>query len=255
MSVDPASIDDLGTILGVWAHPDDEAYLMAGTAMTATARGSRVACVTATAGEAGETADEIRWPQARLADIRRQEMADSLGVLGIDDHEWLHLPDGGLPSIETARGVELVAAAIDRVRPDTILTFGPDGMTGHPDHATVGEWSTRAVAAAGPDIRVLAATKTRAWYDEFPQVTETVFPEGGPCTPPASLAAVVEIDGEHLDRKIRALRTQASQTSGLVEFMGLENYRRWNRLEYWVEITPGADPVAGGGTPPPAPPG
>lgn len=50
MSVDPASIDDLGTILGVWAHPDDESYLMAGTALRAMARGSRVACVTATAG-------------------------------------------------------------------------------------------------------------------------------------------------------------------------------------------------------------
>lgn len=250
-----APTDDLGTMLGVWAHPDDEAYLMAGTAMTAMDRGARVACVTATAGEAGETADEARWPQARLADIRRQEMADSLAVLGIDDHEWLHLPDGGLASIDPVRGGALLAATIDRVRPHTILTFGPDGMTGHPDHVAVGDWATRAVAESGLDIRVLAATKTQAWYDEFPAVTVEVFPDGGPCTVPGELAAEIEIDGELLDRKVRALAAQASQTAGLVGFMGEHDYRTWNRLEHWVDITPGADRAGGVGTPPPAPPG
>ncbi len=55
---------ELGTILGVWAHPDDEAYLMAGTALVAAAAGSTIACVTATAGDAGESADEDRWPRA-----------------------------------------------------------------------------------------------------------------------------------------------------------------------------------------------
>ncbi|MDZ7676286.1 MAG: PIG-L family deacetylase [Acidimicrobiales bacterium] len=238
MSADPSAIDGLGTILGVWAHPDDEAYLMAGTAMRAMDRGVRVTCVTATAGEAGETADEERWPQARLAEIRRQEMADSLAVLGIDDHEWLHLPDGALASIDPQHGVDLVTAAIDRVRPDTILTFGPDGMTGHPDHVTVGEWATRAVAESGVDISMLAATKIQAWYDEFPAVTAEVFPDGGPCAAPGELVAEIEIGGEYLDRKVRALGAQASQTAGLVDLMGAANYRTWNAVEYWVDITP-----------------
>jgi LmbE family N-acetylglucosaminyl deacetylase len=65
---------ELGTILGVWAHPDDEAYLMAGTALLAAAAGSTVACVTATAGEAGESADEERWPPAQLGTIRRTSL-------------------------------------------------------------------------------------------------------------------------------------------------------------------------------------
>src|ERR671922_141060 len=41
-------MDDLGTILGVWAHPDDEAYLSAGLMARAVRNGSRVVCVTAT---------------------------------------------------------------------------------------------------------------------------------------------------------------------------------------------------------------
>lgn len=60
---------------------------MAGTAMLAMANGSTVACVTATAGEAGETADEAIWPQRRLAELRREEMAASLAILGSADHE------------------------------------------------------------------------------------------------------------------------------------------------------------------------
>jgi LmbE family N-acetylglucosaminyl deacetylase len=246
MTVDSSTIDRLGTILGVWAHPDDEAYLMAGTAMSAMNRGARVACVTATAGEAGETADEGRWPQRDLARIRQQEMAASLATLGIEDHEWLHFPDGGLPGVDPERGTERIAAVIDRVAPDTILTFGPDGMTGHPDHVAVSDWASRAVAASGGGTRVLAATKTQEWYDEFPAATEAVFPDGGPCADPDRLAAAIEIDGEPLDRKFRALQVQASQTAGLIALMGETDYRQWNRLECWVDITPGVLSDAGG---------
>ena len=50
-----ADIRELGTIVSVWAHPDDEAYLCGGIMATATAAGSRVVCVTATRGELGVT--------------------------------------------------------------------------------------------------------------------------------------------------------------------------------------------------------
>lgn len=238
MTVDMSTIERLGTILGVWAHPDDEAYLMGGTATAAIDRGASVACVTATAGEAGETADEGRWPQRHLATIREREMAASLAVLGIEDHEWLRFPDGGLSDVDPAHGAERVAAAIDRVAPDTVLTFGADGMTGHPDHVTISEWVTRAVAASGGRVRVLAATKLQEWYDEFPAVTREVFPDGGPCAVRDELAVAIEIEGELLSRKMGALEAQSSQTAGLIAFMGDADYRRWNRLECWVDITP-----------------
>jgi LmbE family N-acetylglucosaminyl deacetylase len=72
----------LGTILGVWAHPDDEAYLSAGVMAMAMRAGSRVVCVTATRGELGSP-DVRRWPLATLADVRTVEMTASLGVLGV----------------------------------------------------------------------------------------------------------------------------------------------------------------------------
>src|SRR4029078_10354148 len=86
-------VNAIGTVLGVWAHPDDECYLSAGLMARAARQDQRVVCVTATFGAAGVT-EESRWPADRLADIRRDELARSLAILGVDEHHWLGLPDG-----------------------------------------------------------------------------------------------------------------------------------------------------------------
>lgn len=231
--------EDLGTILGVWAHPDDEAYLMAGTALMATAAGSRVACVTATAGEAGESADEERWPRVQLGTIRREELAASLATVGIEDHTMLGFPDGGLARIDRPTGVRKVAEVVERVRPDTILTFGPDGMTGHSDHIAIGEWAAEAAAALrGARCRVLAATKTPEWLDGFARVNDGILASDPPRTPAANLALHVTPTDHDLEVKIRALKAQASQTSGLIAALGESTYRTWAADEFWVDRHP-----------------
>lgn len=240
MTAGAVDVADLGTVLGVWAHPDDECYLMAGTALAAAAAGSHVACVTATAGEAGESADDRRWPRERLAAIRRAELGAALDVLGVHDHTWLGLPDGALSSLDPARGVELLRAVVERVRPDTVLTFGPDGMTGHPDHVAVAAWAeTAAAEVMGARCRVLAATRTQACVDDLPDVYAAVYTSSPPpCTPPEELALALRLTGDPLDRKVRALELQASQTSGLVEWMGASRFRQWVADELWVRRRP-----------------
>lgn len=232
-------IADLGTILGVWAHPDDEAYLMGGIAALATDNGQHLACVTATCGESGETADPERWPQARLAEIRRAELAKSLAILGVSDHEWLGHPDGGLADVDAREGVALVEDAIARVRPDTVLTFGPDGMTGHPDHRIIGAWTVAAFrSSARPTSRLLAATKTTDWARRFPEINPEVFSNGTPCTPAGALELAVTLEGEVLDRKVRALEAQASQTMGVLAVLGRGRFAEWVQEEFWVKIAP-----------------
>jgi LmbE family N-acetylglucosaminyl deacetylase len=229
---------ELGAVLGIWAHPDDEAYLMAGTALAAAAAGSTIACVTATAGDAGESADQSRWPRAQLGTIRRREIAESLAALAIQDHTWLDLNDGGLAEIDHATGVEQLAAVIERVQPDTVLTFGPDGMTGHPDHIAIGDWATDAAATVrGDRCRVLAATKTPDWLATFAHVNEGIIAPDPPCTPPEDLALCVHLEGDLLDTKIQALRAQPSQTSGLISALGESTYRAWVATEFWVRRT------------------
>jgi hypothetical protein len=75
-------ISDLGTVLGVWAHPDDETFLTAGLMALARAGGYRVVCATATRGEHG-TDDPDRWPPARLGRLREYELAAALAALDV----------------------------------------------------------------------------------------------------------------------------------------------------------------------------
>ncbi len=143
-----------------------------------------------------------------------------------------------MAEFDPATGVELLAAAIERVQPDTVLTFGPDGMTGHPDHIAIGEWATKAAAMVGGDrCQVLAATKTPDWLEAFAQVNEGIIAPDPPCTPLADLALCVHLEGDELDTKIRALRAQASQTSGLISALGEPTYRAWVATEFWVRLT------------------
>jgi LmbE family N-acetylglucosaminyl deacetylase len=224
-----------GTLLGVWAHPDDEAYLSAGLMARARRRGQRVVVVTATAGEQG-TDQPDRWPPQRLAALRRHELRASLAALGVSEHLMLGLPDGGLDRIDAATSI---AAVIDTVRPDTIVTFGPDGMTGHRDHRAVSAWTTAAWRATGRRAQLWYAATTTEFHDRWGEVNDRigVWAEVGPppAVDPSDLAYSLELDDELLDQKLAALRAHASQTTGLVEAMGIEDYRVWWRTESFVD--------------------
>src|SRR5690606_21362159 len=127
---------------------DDETFLAGGLMATAVDLGQRVTCVSATAGELG-TSDPVAWPPERLGQVRRWEAAAAMAILGVTDHRFLDLPDGGLADLDPAGPVARIVELIEEVQPDTILTFGPDGTTFHPDHRTVSAWVTEAWRRAG----------------------------------------------------------------------------------------------------------
>jgi len=222
---DPAQ---LGTILGVWAHPDDEAYLSAGIMAAAVDAGNRVVCVTATRGEAGSL-DAVRWPPETLASVREAELDACLKVLGVREHTWLDYPDGGCASVPADEAVARVAEILTEVQPDTVLTFGPDGMTWHPDHIAVGEWTTAAFEAAGPaGSRLLYATKTPEWGDAFLAAIGAdgvmMTDQKPPATPESDLAFHGRFEGPALERKYRAMLSQPSQVEQLMDAMGEDQY-------------------------------
>lgn len=231
-------VEEFGTLLGVFAHPDDEAYLMGGVMALAVDAGQRVACITATRGDAGESADLERWPVERLAEIRVQELKLCLEVLGVTEHQWLDLPDGGLADVDPSDPIARIAATIERVRPDTVMTFGPDGMTGHPDHATVSAWTEAAFDRVAPDgARLLFATKTDEWARAFAEANTDIFPDGPPSTP-AEEAFTIALDDETLERKVQALEAQASQVTGTIAMFGRERFAEWVRDETFRQARP-----------------
>src|SRR5712691_5051188 len=129
----------LGTMLGVWAHPDDETYLTAGLMALGVRQGGRVVCVTATRGEEGSFDEEL-WPSERMGAVREAELLRSLEVLGVREHIWLDYRDGTCAKVDPDEGRARVQAIMRDVRPDSVFTFGPDGMTGHADHKAVCAW-------------------------------------------------------------------------------------------------------------------
>lgn len=226
-----------GTLLGVWAHPDDEAFLSAALMADARRAGERVVVATATRGEQG-TSDPLTWPPDRLAALREREQSRSLAALGVSEHRWLGHHDGELPEVRRTAAVDQVAGLIDEVRPDTIVTFGPDGMTGHADHRTVSSWVTEAWLATGRASRLWYATLTPSFHQTWGPLNEEIglWFEGAqpPVTPEEALAAQVVCDEVLAELKDRALRAHASQIDGLVAMVGEERFRSWWAVEAFV---------------------
>jgi LmbE family N-acetylglucosaminyl deacetylase len=221
--------DPLGTILSVWAHPDDETYLCGGLMARAVRNGSRVVCVTATRGELGSP-DEARWPSGQpLAAVRTKEMDAALAVLGVTEHHWLDYPDGGCADVDQAEAVRRVTELMAEVRPDTVLTFGPDGMTGHDDHITVSRWTTEAFGKVAMDGATLHyATNTPTWLAKYREALDALNVFMGaepPCTPADELSITEIFTGELLDTKLNAIRAQTSQVEPLIAGLGEEFFR------------------------------
>lgn len=228
-------------VLGIWAHPDDEAYLSAGLMARVTDAGRSVTVLTATRGEKG-TADPADYDQPHFAGQREGELRASLAELGVRELLLLGYGDGECDLVPDEEAIGTIAAVMRVARPDVVLTFGPDGITGHPDHRAVSRWTTEAWrrTAAG---ELLYATMT----DEFVERYETLHAEigafgefglDGPVSYPQDLIAMEhDLSGVELDRKRRALARHASQSSGLAELIGEETYRNWWRTEWFRRPT------------------
>ena len=133
----------------------------------------------------------------RLAQVRTAELEAALRILGIDEHHWLDYPDGGCADVDTQEAADRIVAVVDDVRPDTVITFGPDGFTGHPDHQTVSRWTDLALTRAATRPRLLHAVAREEVVDRELDEDFGVFELGRPrvCADD-ELAVLLELDGQ-----------------------------------------------------------
>jgi LmbE family N-acetylglucosaminyl deacetylase len=230
------STAELGTIASIWAHPDDESYLAGGVMAAAVAAGQRVVCVSASAGEHGTDNAEL-WPPDRLGRVRRWEAAAAMAVLGVREHHLLGYPDGGLAALDPAEPVDRIAALLADVAPDTILTFGPDGVTFHSDHQTVSGWVAAAWERAGRPGRLLHSVMSEVhlgkWGKTYEDWNVYITDERPVGVPVDDLAIYARLEGIALDQKVTALSTMYTQTAGAIAMLG-EAYRDLNAEECFV---------------------
>ena len=143
------------TLVAVFAHPDDE-----GAAAPILARyareGARVFLVIVTDGSQGASNTTLQ-PGPELALERAKEARCAADALGIQPPIVLDFPDGGLGNYAADRALlyrltQRLHRELEQLRPDAIITWGPDGGTGHPDHRLVGAIVTQLVRAGAPGI-------------------------------------------------------------------------------------------------------
>jgi LmbE family N-acetylglucosaminyl deacetylase len=188
-----------------FAHPDDESFGLAGTVAKYTKKGVPVDLITATRGEKGtrlHVPDGVPTGVAREAELRA-----AARIMGLRNIYFLDYIDAELDRADPAAVARKIKGIIEKVQPEVLITFGPDGITGHPDHVAVGQAATaafRELAAAGRGPRKL-------YYVTLPA---GAFPPGddeGLFTRPDSEVTTAIDVADYLDLKVRAVSAHRSQ--------------------------------------------
>jgi LmbE family N-acetylglucosaminyl deacetylase len=148
-------------LLGIFAHPDDETFCAGGTFARYAEQGAEIMVVSATRGEAGRIRDATIGNRRTIAAVREAELYLACECLGITKVRCLDYVDGTLADAEFSALVDEVAEVIREFRPDVVITFGPDGGYGHPDHVTISAVTTAA-------CQRIADPLPRLYYSYFP---------------------------------------------------------------------------------------
>lgn len=232
-------------MLAVFAHPDDESVTCGGLLARCSDLGVRVSVLCLTRGEHGPGPDGVG-----LGDLRTQELAAAADVLGVSDVLVLDHEDGMLPWIDPALLGADILGAIERFEADCVVTFDEDGLYWHPDHVTVHERVTAAVAGLG-------AAAPALYYASMPAGTMRAVSDAAAGDPGCGRGSATAILGiEDVDafgsnapcptmvfdaeqwaaRKVSALRCHRSQVEGsaldcldgqvTARLLATEHYRR-----------------------------
>jgi LmbE family N-acetylglucosaminyl deacetylase len=138
--------------MAIFAHPDDEAFGTGGTLAKYAAEDCHVYLVTATRGEAGQISEPGLATPANLPAVREHELRCACEIYGIHPPRFLDYVDGQLPIVHQGQAAGKLVRLLRELRPQVLITFGPDGIYGHYDHIAVHRWATIAVhMAADPD--------------------------------------------------------------------------------------------------------
>lgn len=209
----------------VLAHPDDESFLGGGALTYYARRGVHSALLTFTDGQAGRmgvTGMPPRATKETIGEIRREEQRRACRLLETNELIMPGWMDGGLADVPDRKGAEFVASHIRRLRPDVLVSFGPEGApSGHLDHKATYRWTAEAYRLAadpawtdgGPPVEV-----AKYYWITWP---EAVTPLRG--IPGSPITAVLDIGQELGQLKRAAFDEHATQQDHLVLFGNLQD--------------------------------
>lgn len=187
------------TLLVIMAHPDDESFPMGGTLAKYAVEGVRIILICATRGEAGISGLS---PQA-TGQVRERELHAAAGALSLAEVRFLGYHDGQLAQAETEQIIGQIVKIMQEIRPQAVITFGPDGISGHPDHLAIHRFTTQAFDRAGLSGRLFYLAPSEATLQGCGVMPSQEI-AGGP-------VAAIDV-ADYLVTKVRAMQCHASQT-------------------------------------------
>lgn len=137
-------------LLFVFAHPDDESFAAGGTMAKAHKQGHEVFLICVTSGCKGKSGEFQFNSREQLATHREEELRTACTILGVTDLILYRYPDGSLKEQNSDKLAERISQTIIALKPDVILSFPLDGVTGHPDHIAVSRAAEQAVILSEP---------------------------------------------------------------------------------------------------------
>jgi LmbE family N-acetylglucosaminyl deacetylase len=193
------------SILLVFAHPDDESSGVSGTVKKYTQRGIPVDLITATRGEKGSRVGVP--PKMDTGTVREAELRAAAAIMGIRNIYLLGYVDGELYKADINEVSGKIADIMRRVEPEIVITFGPDGISGHSDHITVSKAATKAFEELSEEGK-----GPRKLY--YVTIAASALPDAdeyGVATRPDEEIAIATDISKYFDSKIKALSAHRSQ--------------------------------------------
>src|SRR3989338_5482165 len=218
-------------LLAIFAHPDDESFL-AGGALALAAKRTEAKEVIATPGQEGRAHIDYEISEKTLGDLRRRETADAMKALGVEDYIILDCEDGALDRTDEKEITERLAAIVKDFSPASVLTFGPDGITGHRDHIAIGRFATKAAKACGVQVYWLSRPRSQQKLAKSSERTKKHYSEIPPVPYDESELICIDVSGA-LEAKKKAIASRASQ--GAERYLAPEA-GKLIRYEYYCKV-------------------
>ncbi len=126
-------------VLGIIAHPDDESFLFAGSSLRFWNEGKRVGVICATKGEKGADRLNRNLTKKQMAVERVVELKKACRIMKVSYLDFYNYPDGQLDQADFSKLITRLKKEIEKFQPKIVLTFGPEGVSGHRDHIAIGK--------------------------------------------------------------------------------------------------------------------
>jgi LmbE family N-acetylglucosaminyl deacetylase len=249
-------------LAAVYAHPDDDTYSLAGTYALEEGR-LDLTVVVATSGEAGEIADPSLATAESLGAVREREEREALATVaagGASVH-FLRYPDGALADVPSDDLVQAIEAVLRDRRPQVVATFGPEGVTKHPDHVAVHQAATEAFhrlqakSTEGSFRRLFYSAVPKSLLERWMEAMRSAGIDTGHPDDPLSPRGVPDatitcrVDcGAVLGRKMAALRahrTQGQELEAMPEQVRAEVLGSEFFVQAWPPMTEPGGPLLG----------